>query len=201
MLEMEFFFWQNPSPRKRQKKCQIKGPFLFSVFKINLLIYSSIYLFIYSSFKYQPGHVKRFQFRISNGRIKNCTKALIISFFFKRFWGINDYKNPKLTSALVFPKLLAMAGVLSLRSSEKQCQSGSSVCHNAASSLLVTFPLPPGQSCVLVAGRQEANCWLTCRATSSASEGSWTEPWMNHALQCIPCGRDGSDRNGLSLSS
>lgn len=83
MLELDFFFFlQNPAPQKKtEKKNKVKGPFLFSIFKINVFIYSSVYLFIYSSFKYQPVPVKRLQFRISNGIVKNCAKALIISFF------------------------------------------------------------------------------------------------------------------------
>lgn len=81
MLELDFFFFYKiPPHRKRQKKCKVRGPFLFSIFKINVFIYSSVYLFIYSSFKYQPVPVKRLQFRISNGIVKNCAKALIISF-------------------------------------------------------------------------------------------------------------------------
>lgn len=80
MLELELFY-KTPPHRKRQKKKSNKGSFPFPVFKINVFIYSSVYLFIYSSFKYHPVPVKRLQFRISNGRIKNCTKALIISFF------------------------------------------------------------------------------------------------------------------------
>lgn len=81
MLELEFFFTKSRPTEKDRKKCKVKGPFLFSIFKINVFIYSSVYLFIYSSFKYQPVPVKRLQFRISNGIVKNCAKALIISFF------------------------------------------------------------------------------------------------------------------------